>query len=213
MTLEQAASFAVAAGILTLLPGSDTLLVLRNTLVHGRAAGVVVTLGICSGLAVHATVSALGMSAVLRHAPRGFLVLQVLGALYLGYLGLRSLRWAARPPSGAPSLALAASGASTPSRRSTFVEGFFANVLNPKTMVFYMALLPQFVAPTDPVWTTSMQLAAIHAVEGVAWLWFLVFAVARVRSALLDPRVLRWFEAASGLLLVGFGIRLAVARI
>lgn len=213
MTLEQAGSFAVAAGILTLLPGSDTLLVLRNTLVHGRSAGLVVTIGICSGLFVHATVSALGMSAILRHAPHGFLVLQAAGALYLGFLGLRSLRWAARPPHDAPTLAGDGPVPGEIPGRAKFVEGFLCNVLNPKTMVFYLALLPQFVAPTDPVWATSLQLAGIHGVEGVAWLWFLVFALARVRAALLDPRTLRLLEAVSGTLLVGFGIRLALARI
>lgn len=211
MTLEQAGSFAVAAGILTLLPGSDTLLVLRNALLHGRATGMVVTVGICSGLFVHATVSALGIAAVVRHVPHGFLVLQALGAAYLGVLGLRSLRWAAHPPSAAdpdgPAPVPGAPG------RAKFVEGFLANVLNPKAMVFYMALLPQFVAPTDPVWTTSMGLAAIHCVEGIAWLGFLVAAMERARPVLSDRRVLRILEGTGGALLVGFAARLALARI
>lgn len=211
MTTQQAASFAIAAGILTVLPGSDTILVLRNTLLHGRATGLVTTLGICSGLFVHATASALGMSVIIGHVPHGFAVLQALGAAYLGYLGVRSLRSAYRSPVpgglAIPTLEKGQSG------RAKFLEGFLANVLNPKAMIFYIALLPQFLANTDPVWATSFQLTFIHFAEGLAWLGFLVVALDRVRRYLLHPRTLRVMEAVSGLLLVGFCLRLAFARI
>lgn len=210
MTLEQAGSFAVAAGILTLLPGSDTFLVLRNTLRHGRSSGLLTTFGICSGLFVHATVSAFGVSAIVRHAPQGFVVLQVVGSLYLGYLGFRSLKWAWRPD---PLPSTDAGGVSSESTRAKLLEGFLANVLNPKTMVFYMAFLPQFLRPTDPVWTTSLWLACIHWVEGILWLGFLVAALETVRPVLMALRTQRLLEAFGGILLVGFCLRLAMARI
>jgi threonine/homoserine/homoserine lactone efflux protein len=211
MTIHQAASFAIAAGILTLLPGSDTLLVLRNTLLHGRTTGLVVTAGICSGLFVHASASALGMSAIVRLVPHGFVVLQALGAAYLGFLGLRSLSVAFRGSAGDPSEA--SSRAVQRRGGAKFLEGFLANVLNPKAMVFYIALLPQFLAPTDPVWSTSLQLTCIHIAEGLAWLGFLAVALDRVRPFLLHPRTLRAMEAVSGILLVGFCLRLAFVRI
>lgn len=210
MTIHQAASFAIAAGILTLLPGSDTLLVLRNTLLHGRTAGLVVTAGICSGLFVHASASALGMSAVVRLVPHGFAILQGLGAVYLGVLGVRSLAFAVRGPAADASETSLREGGGRGGAK--FLEGFLANVLNPKAMIFYIAFLPQFLAPTDPVWSTSLQLAGIHFVEGVAWLGFLVVALDRVRPFLLHPRTLRAMEAAGGILLVGFCLRLAFVR-
>jgi len=211
MTIHQAASFAIASGILTLLPGSDTLLVLRNTLLHGRTTGLVVTAGICCGLFVHASASALGTTAIVRLLPHGFAILQALGAAYLGFLGVRSLVAAFHGPvADAPDVASRAAGRRG---RAKFLEGFLANVLNPKAMIFYIAFLPQFLAPADPVWGTSLQLAGIHFVEGIAWLGFLVVALDRVRPLLLHPRTLRSMEAASGILLVGFCLRLAFARI
>lgn len=210
MNLEQVTAFAAAAAVLTVLPGTDTLLVMRNTLRGGVAAGWKTTIGICPGLFVHATVSALGMSAILRHFPRGFEVLQVAGALYLAYLGARSLH-EARWQVVAPDLAV---GGASPTRGTAglLAEGFLCNVLNPKTMVFYIAFLPQFLRAGDPVWTSSLLLAGIHWVEGMLWLGFLVHALSRVRRWLLHPTTVRVLEAASGLLLLGFAARLAIAR-
>lgn len=212
MTLEQATAFAAAAAVLTVLPGPDTLLVMRSTLHGGIPAGWKTTTGICSGLFVHATVSALGMSAILTHAPHGFQVLQALGALYLGYLGLRSLRAAWSP---APLLEIdpAGAGGLPSSTVRLLVEGFLSNVLNPKTMVFYLAFLPQFLRPSDPVWTSSLLLAGIHWAEGMVWLGVLVHALSGVRRWLLHPATLRILDTTSGVLLVGFAIRLAVSRI
>lgn len=212
MTLEQATAFAAAAAVLTVLPGPDTLLVMRSTLRGGISSGWTVTVGICSGLFVHATVSALGMSAILTHAPHGFQILQALGALYLGVLGLRSLRTAWSP---APLSEIDAAGrtAGPSGMGRLLLEGFLSNVLNPKTMIFYLAFLPQFLHPEDPVWTSSLLLALIHWTEGMLWLGVLIHALARVRRWLLHPTTLRVLETLSGLLLVGFAVRLAVARL
>lgn len=212
MNLDQVTAFAAAAAVLTVLPGPDTLLVMRNTLTGGIAAGWKTTIGICSGLFVHATVSALGMSAILRHAPHGFEILQGMGALYLGALGLRSLRSAWFP---APAAELDPAGArvSPASTGTLLLEGFLCNVVNPKTMVFYLAFLPQFLRPVDPVWTSSLILAGIHWTEGMVWLGVLIHALSSVRRWLLHPTTIRVLETLSGLLLVGFAVRLAVSRI
>jgi len=210
MTVEQALSFAAAAAVLTVLPGSDTLLVVRHTMRGGPAAGFLVSIGICLGLFVHATVSAIGMSAFLHHVPHGFQLLQGLGAAYLSFLGLRSLLAAWKQT---PVAAIEDSGLPTISVPLRLVEGFLANVLNPKAMIFYIALLPQFLRPDDPVWVTSLLFAGIHWVEGMLWLGFLVLALDRVRPWLLSPRTQRILEAVSGTLLLGFGIRLAISRL
>lgn len=211
MHLDQAMAFAAAAAVLTVLPGPDTLLVMRNTLHGGVPAGWKTTFGICSGLFVHATVSALGMSAILTHAPHGFQVLQALGALYLGVLGLRSLRTAWSPP--LTDLDPSRGGAGPSGTGRLLLEGFLSNVLNPKTMIFYLAFLPQFLRPADPVWTSSLLLALIHWAEGMVWLGVLIHALSSVRRWLLHPTTVRLLETLSGLLLVGFAVRLAVSRI
>lgn len=211
MTLEQALAFSAAAAVLTLLPGADTLLVMRNTLRHGRRVGFLTTLGICPGVFVHATVSALGMAFVLRHIPWAWGLLQALGAAYLSVLGLRSLRDAHRLWR-APAGPVLSEAVAMPSGRR-LLEGFLSNILNPKTMVFYMAFLPQFLRPADPVWATSMLLTSLHWIEGMLWLGFLVAALGHVRTWLLRPSTLVGLELLSGAMLLGFGARLALARL
>lgn len=216
MTGSQALSFAMAAAVLTVLPGPDTLLVLRTTLAQGRRAALLVTTGICAGLFVHASVSSLGIAVLIAHSRHGFAVLQACGALYLGFLGLRSLRTAAsiRPEMEAPGDLPSEVVREGPADRlpRLLAIGFLCNVLNPKAMLFYAALLPQFLRPTDPVFLTSLALTSIHWCEGMAWLGFLIAGVSRIRERLLHPRTLRWMEAATGVLLCGFALRMAVAQ-
>ena len=95
---SQVIAFTLAAAALTIAPGADTMLVIRNVLRGGRRDGVVTTLGICSGLFVHATLSALGASMLLMHSATAFHLVKLAGACYLGWLGLQSLRRAVRTP-------------------------------------------------------------------------------------------------------------------
>lgn len=144
-------AFIVAAALLTLSPGPDTMLVLRNTLRGGRSAGLRTTLGISSGLIVHATLSALGLSVILVQSAAAFEIVKLAGAGYLVWLGIQSLRAAVRgqpPVAGAP-----AAGPQRP-----FREGLLTNVLNPKVAVFYLAFLPQFIATGDPVFLKPLLL-------------------------------------------------------
>jgi threonine/homoserine/homoserine lactone efflux protein len=85
-------------------------------------------------------------------------------------------------------------------------------VLNPKTAVFYLAFLPQFIGPTEPVLTTSLLLAGIHYVEGIVWLVTLSILLDHTRRFLLKSVVHRWLDGLCGVVLVGFGARLALER-
>jgi len=175
--------FTWAAAVLTIAPGADTMLVIRNVLRGGRRDGVVTTFGICSGLFVHATLSALGASILLMHSATAFHLVKLAGAGYLVWLGLHSLRSAVLTPQRSPLEVV-----EPPRRRAPqqcFLEGFLSNVLNPKAAVFYLAFLPQlgyvrdtcichawhihvsrtypqFIGPTEPVLTKSLLLASIH---------------------------------------------------
>ena len=98
-----------------------------------------------------------------------------------------------------------------PALRS-FREGLLTNLLNPKVIVFYFALLPQFLAPGDAVLLKSLLLAAIHFVEGILWLGFVAWAVDRSRTFFLRPALRRWMDAACGTILVAFGVRLMLEQ-
>ena len=206
---SQVLAFTVLAALMTMSPGADTLLVVRNVLRGGRRDGVVTTFGICSGLYVHALLSALGVSVILMHSAAAFTVLKIAGAGYLAWLGLQSLRSAARggwfpPDAGAEAMRV-------PAWRS-FREGFLTNLVNPKVIVFYLALLPQFIGPDDSVLRKSLLLTAIHAVEGIAWFALVSFLVDRSRRFFLRPLLRRWIDAACGTFLVALGVRLALQR-
>jgi RhtB (resistance to homoserine/threonine) family protein len=205
MTLATLGAYTAVAALLTVTPGADTMLVIRNVVGRGRRAGIVTTLGICSGLFVHATLSALGLSVILATSATAFAVVKLAGAAYLVWLGVQSLRTplAAEPSPTAPG---AASGA------RSWRDGFLTNVLNPKVAVFYLAFLPQFVAPGDPVLTTFVLLAAVHAALGLVWLGCLTVALDGARGWIGRPTVRQTLERVSGTVLIALGVRLALAR-
>jgi RhtB (resistance to homoserine/threonine) family protein len=208
---SQVVAFALVAAVLTITPGPDTMLVVRNVLRGGRLDGVVTTLGICSGLFVHAVLSAVGISLILMHSATAFLVVKVAGACYLVWLGIQSLAGAVRgAPDAADTSRSVACVVVSPQR--CFVEGMLGNLLNPKVAVFYVAFLPQFIGPTDAVLRKALLLAGIHYVEGIVWLVVVSMAVDRMRRFFIRSPVRRWLDGVCGGLLVGFGVRLALER-
>jgi RhtB (resistance to homoserine/threonine) family protein len=206
---SQVLAFTLLAALMTLSPGADTLLVVRNVLRGGRRDGLATAVGICSGLYVHALLSALGISMILMHSAAAYTALKIAGAAYLAWLGLQSLRSAARerPHAAAGN----ARPAPVPAWRS-WHEGFITNVLNPKVIVFYLALLPQFIGAGDPVLAKSLLLTAIHVVEGIVWFAIVSFLVDRSRRYFLRPLLRRWIDGLCGAFLVALGVRLALQR-
>lgn len=204
-------AFAALALLLTMTPGADTLVLFRNVLRGGRLAGLVTAVGGRFGLLVHALLSAAGLSAVLAHSAAAYQALKLAGAAYLVFLGLRSL-WAAWRPTPGTMLGID-SGAPSASRgrahRSPFLEGFLTNVLNPKTAIFYLAFLPQFIGPGEAVLPTSLLLCGIHIVLSLLWYGLLCLAFGAARRFLVRPLVRRTLDAASGAVLAAFGLRLA----
>ena len=204
----QVLAFALVAAVVTISPGADTLLVVRNALRGGRRDGIVTAFGIGSGLYFHAVLSAIGVSVILAHSAQAFVALKIAGAAYLAWLGFQSLRSGIRGSrAGEP----AAGTAGVPPMRS-FREGLLTNLLNPKVIVFYLALLPQFLSPGDPVLAKSVLLAAIHFVEGLAWLSFVAWAVDRSRRYFLRPALRRWMDSICGAMLIGLGAKLALEQ-
>jgi len=209
----QILAFTGLAALLTLSPGADTMLVIRSVISRGPTAGLLTTAGICSGLFVHASLSAAGLSLILLKSAMAFEVLKTAGACYLLYLGFQSIRQLfqkGRPATGPSGIDTAGNGRK--SARRAFMEGMLNNILNPKPAVFYLALLPQFIGPDDPVFLKSLMLAGIHFVMGIVWLSAISLFLGKMRTFLANPRVHRWLEASSGVILIGLGIRLAMEK-
>jgi threonine/homoserine/homoserine lactone efflux protein len=209
----QVLAFIGVAALLTITPGADTMLVLRSVLAHGRRAGILTTLGIVSGLLVHATLSALGISLILVRSAQLFHIVKLAGAAYLVFLGVQSI-WALirHSDEALPAEALPEPTGPRPEVWRSYVEGLLNNLLNPKVAIFYLAFLPQFISPGDPVLGKSILLAFIHQLMGVAWLSLVAVSVERMRGLLIRPINRRRLEAVAGVILIGLGLRLALER-
>ena len=204
-------TYLIAITLLTLTPGVDTMLIIRNTGRGGWRDGAVSSVGICTGLFVHAAVSAVGISVILLQSALAFSALKLAGAAYLVWLGLASLRQAFTRGDSRATVLPAASRLRFSARRS-LAEGFLSNVLNPKAVVFYMAFLPQFIDPSGSALRQSLFLAGLHFAIAMAWQCFLALIVDNARSWLRRRAVHRAFDGVTGSILMGLGIQLALTR-
>ncbi|GGB79757.1 threonine transporter RhtB [Marinobacterium zhoushanense] len=202
----QYVAFLVAILLLTLSPGVDTLLVLRNSARGGWQDGALTTLGISSGLFVHAAVSALGISVILLQSAWAFTLLKLAGALYLIWLGLMTLRSTLR--NGVVPTASTDTAVQRLRPWRSLSEGVLSNVLNPKAVIFYMAFLPQFIDPAGSALVQSMAMAFVHFTISMLWLCGLSLVADRARR-LRMPRLGRAFNAVNGLLLMTIGTIMA----
>ena len=176
------AGFAVVAGLMTLVPGIDTALVLRAGVTQGTRAAYATVAGISLGL--------------------------IVGAAYLVWLGARLL-WHART---AMTDAAAPPKAAAEAAGRAFSRGLVTNLLNPKIGVFYIAVLPQFLPPDTASVLAGFALAMVHVVEGVLWFSVLIPGTAVLRERLARPRVRAWTDRITGCVLVAFGIKVALSR-
>ena len=204
--LAQLLIFIIPVTLLTITPGVDTLLVIRNTNRGGWRDGVVSSFGICSGLFVHALVSAVGISLILLQSALAFSLLKFVGAGYLIWLGLVSLRSACGPQR---EMLLQKTSAVDFQMRRSFLEGPLSNVLNPKTIIFYMAFLPQFIDPAGSALQQSLLLAALHFIIAMIYQSLLAALVEKAGRWLRTPSVRRWLDGVTGTIMLLFGLKLA----
>jgi threonine/homoserine/homoserine lactone efflux protein len=204
-------TFALAATLLIVAPGPDSLLVLRNTLRHGRRAGWVTATGTMSGLLAWAAAAAFGLSALLQVSHLGYDIVRLAGACYLLWLGVSSL-WSSRGAHGGPAAEPAAPAG--PARgqagwRRVYLNGLLSNLFNPKIGVFFVAFLPGFIPAGAPAPLFPLALGLWFIAETGAWLATLAWMAARGAGWLRRPTVRRWLERVTGVALIGFGLRLA----
>jgi threonine/homoserine/homoserine lactone efflux protein len=201
-------AYLAAATALALSPGPDTMFVLATSTSGGARAGVAATLGISTGSLVHATLAALGVSALIAASPEAFDALRIAGALYLLWIGAQALHAfiaGLRNPTALP----AANGGET-SAWSAYRRGLLTNVLNPKVGVFYVAFLPQFANPElGHVPLQIFLLGAIHNVIGTLWLIALAVASGRTAQAFArSPRVRAWLDGVAGTIYIALALRM-----
>lgn len=196
--------FVVSGFLLNLTPGADTLFIATRSAALGQRFGVAAALGICTGCLVHVAAASMGLSAILATSPLAFTVIKWVGAGYLVYMGVGLLR--KRSPAGQASKTVASASWS-----AVFAQGFLTNVLNPKVALFFLAFVPQFIAPDATHKALAfMTLGGVFTFNSLLWCLALAWLAARMRALDVNRRLLRWLERGVGGLFVGLGLRLAL---
>jgi threonine/homoserine/homoserine lactone efflux protein len=204
----QLLAFAGVSLLLAVTPGPDMAVVTRNALAHGRRGVVLTTSGIALALVIWVTATAVGLSALLRTSGEVLFLLKIVGACYLAYLGVRTLLESRARPADL----LAATPPAAPAH-AVFRQGFLSAISNPKLGVFFVTFLPQFVLPGQRVLPRLLELGVTFALIG--WIWMNVYGlfVTRLRQVITAPRVRQWMQRVTGVVLLGFGARLALERV
>lgn len=193
----------VLLALLTLSPGPDTILTLRQSLTAGIPVALWTVTGISTGTVIHSALSGAGLAVLLQRFPAAYRTVQILGVAYLCYLGVRSLwsAWQERKGSPAPD---------PPSRKGGYRDGLATNLLNPKVALFYLGFLPQFIPPGPGFFPTSVLYGVAHALLGLAWLGLVAVAAAQLRGHVTRPGFRTVTETLCGVALLGFAVRLAL---
>ena len=189
---------------LVVMPGPDTFVLLRSALTGGRRTGLLTAAGVFAGNVLQGSAAAFGLGLLIAQSHTAFTVLRWAGVAYLCLLGVQALRAAHRGDYPA----VDAGGARIRAHRALLV-GFLSNVTNPKVLIMYLSVLPQFLVPGATTLTDALLLALTVAVLGGIWQTGLVVAVHRARSWFARRRVRRAGDAVAGVALLGFGGALA----
>lgn len=197
--------FAILAGLLVLVPGLDTALVIRATLRASTQSAFATSLGISSGLFIWALLVTAGLAQLLNSYPTLNTLLELVGAGYMGWLGIKLML------SSFKSVSVQVEESAIPDANSSwsyFRVGLMTNLLNPKAAAFYVAVLPPFLPSNMSLIAGGITLAGIHAFETMLWFSVLILAGAAIRPWLANPQTARWIDRITGVALIGFGLRL-----
>ena len=199
--------FILSGLLLNITPGQDTLYIVGRSLSQGRRAGVLSVLGISSGSVLHTLAAAFGLSAILATSAQAFIAVKLVGAAYLAYLGVRMIVERPTATGTAPVFAIDSDWA-------VYRAGLLTNVLNPKVALFFLAFLPQFVAPTaDSRVIAFLFLGAVFIFNGTLWCLVVVWAAAAINQRWRGRASSELFlKRAAGVMFVGLGVRLAVTK-
>ncbi len=198
MSLDHWLAFAAASAILLAIPGPTVLLVISYALSHGRKPAAAIVAGVVLGDLTAMTASMLGLGAILATSAGIFTVLRWIGGAYLVYLGIKL--WRAPVETGE------AESVSQAGPRRMFAHSYAVTALNPKSIVFFVAFVPQFLDAARPFWPQVLTLEATFVTLAVLNATLFALLAAAARQKLRKPRIQRAVNRTGGSLLIGAGI-------
>ncbi|MDN4494484.1 homoserine/threonine efflux transporter [Ureibacillus aquaedulcis] len=199
------------AAMMVVIPGADTMLLVKNTLRYGPKAGRYTVLGMAAGLSFWTLIAILGLSVVIAKSVILFSTIKYLGAAYLIYLGIKS--FFAKSVFSLEELQAQANAPASSSRKhqkESFMQALLSNVLNPKTVLVYITIMPQFIDLNENVNQQLIMLASILTAFAVLWFLTLVFVIDYAKKWLNNAKFQKVFQKSTGLILVGFGIKTGI---
>jgi threonine/homoserine/homoserine lactone efflux protein len=207
--LTDVGSFAAVAGLLTIVPGLDTAMVLRSAASLGRRHGFATALGVSTGALIWGAAAAVGVSALLVASTAAYTAVRIAGAIYMIWLGSRLLVRAISDRGSDPLDQSPRIG--SPGVGRSWARGLLTNLLNPKIGAFYVAVLPQFIPAHDSHLAVGLLLASIHDLEGLVWFTAIILGTHSVRTMLGRRSMRRAIDGATGTTLIGFGLKLGLS--
>ncbi|WP_110953422.1 LysE family translocator [Anaerosinus massiliensis] len=195
-----------------IMHGVDCALIMKTTLANGRKAGQITACGIAIGCIFHTTAAILGLSAIIAKSAFLFDMVKYIGAAYLFYLGIMSFRTSAIQATSDKDVIINTQPAENKNLRGFLLQGILCNVLNPKTILFYLTFLPQFVIQSEPVMPQLFTLGVILMILALAWFIFLAYALGYIRKYFDNPIFKSRMQKTTGILLISFGLKLALDK-
>ncbi|BCL71794.1 Putative threonine/Lysine efflux family protein [Vibrio nigripulchritudo SFn27] len=208
MTIDTLMAFAGIVFLLAIVPGPNALLILYTSVSFGRRFALTNILGFAVAFLIHAYVSAKGLSLLLSQSAMAFSIFKWVGVIYLIWLGISNIR------NGIRMAKINVNTAEVHQKTTiggSFVRGFLTNMLNPKIVMFYLSIFPQFVDPQH-LMQQSLLLGMVQALVVGSWFVLVIFFATRLKSWLSAPTTSRWLNYVSGSLFIGFGASLTNAR-
>lgn len=199
-------TFLVLSLFVVMSPGIDTALITKRTISDGRIDGYKMALGITTGSLVHTFAAAFGLSALLMQSAVAFEIVKYVGAIYLIYLGLSSFISRKKKATSVENQY------NDEMKKSAFKQGLFSNILNPKVAMFFLTFLPQFVKTGENATQQLIIMGVIYTLLSISWFFIYVFFINYLREWLMSPKVQRIMDKATGLVLIGFGLKLALDK-
>jgi RhtB (resistance to homoserine/threonine) family protein len=207
--MENVYLYVLMCIFLIILPGPDTAIVTKNTLTVGKSGGIKTALGTCCALLIHTSAAVFGLSAIIVKSAFLFSIFKYVGAIYLIYLGVKTL-WSLRRKEEAA--AVDSNANSHFEHTSCFKQGFLTNILNPKVAVFFLTFLPQFVDAGSNTFIPFLLMGITYTVLTAIWFFLYVLLINQVSAFMKKPKSQKIIEGITGTVLVGFGIKLALEK-
>ncbi|MDV3450592.1 LysE family translocator [Bacillus safensis] len=207
--MENFYMFVIMSIFLIILPGPDTAIATKNTLTLGRTGGVKTMFGTSCALLIHTLAAVAGLSAIIVKSSLLFSVFKYVGAVYLVYLGIKTL-WALRNKNTAATTEMTTENKYE--SKSCFKQGFLTNILNPKVAIFFLTFLPQFVDSESNTFIPFLIMGITYTVLTVVWFLLYIYLLNQISAFMKRPKTQMVIEGITGTVLIGFGIKLALEK-